>query len=379
MADLGADVIKIEEPGKGDPARKKPPFPKDIPDPEKSGLFLYLNTNKLGITLDPSSSEGNGIFRKLTDDSDILVEDHQVDHMEQMRLGYEDLKKFNPGLIMLAITAFGQSGPHKDYKAYQLNLSHVSGQGNILPFPAKALDRPPVQLGGNASNYDAGLMGAIGAMAALFWKGATGKGQYIDMSKQEALIAIQRVDSESFPNYGLNVTRMGMVDRRSTDGIVPCKDGYVMVLTPEEHQWKALVQLMGDPEWAKEDWCKDRQTRAGRNTEIKQLIGRWMKKHTKEEIFRKGQALSCPVAPISSPEEVVHSRQFNARGFFVEMKHPAAGRLDRFPSSPFRCSGTPWRLDRPAPRLGEHNASVYGDRLGYSKDDLAKLRESGVI
>ena len=379
MADLGAEVIKIEDPTVGDPARRKPPFPKDIPDPEKSGLFLYLNTNKLGITLAPSTSPGKNIFRELVKDVDILVEDNPVGRMKEMDLEYEALKMLNPGIIMAAVTPFGQTGPYKDYKAYQLNLSHASGQGNILPFPAKTLDRPPVQLGGNASNYDAGLIAAIGVMAALFWKGATGQGQYIDVSKQEALIAIQRIDSESFPNYGLNVTRMGMVDRRSTDGTMPCKDGYIMVLTPEEHQWNALVKLIGDPEWARQAWCKDRQSRAEHSTEIKQLIAAWMMEHTKEEIFRKGQALSCPIAPINSPEEVVNSRQFDARNFFVEMNHPVVGRLERFPSSPFRFSKTPWKLERPAPRMGEHNRAVFGDRLGYGDEELAALRESKVI
>jgi len=379
MADLGAEVIKMEDPEKGDPARKKAPFPNDIPDPEKSGLFLYLNTNKFGITLAAENPSGKKIFKKLVKDVDILVEDHPVGEMEKMGLGYETLKKLNPGLIMTSITPFGQSGPYKDYKAYQLNLSHVSGQGNILPFPAKHMDRPPVQLGGNASNYDAGLVAAVAIMAALFWKGATGQGQYIDTSKQEALISLQRVDSEAFANHGLSVTRKGMVDRRSTDGILPCKDGYIMVLTPEEHQWKALVKLMGKPQWTEEEWCKDREARAEHHVEIKELISQWMKEHTKEEIYRKGQALSCPVAPINSPEEVVNSRQFNARNFFVDMNHPVAGRLEKFPSSPYRFSKTPWKIERPAPRLGEHNEAIYGDRLGYGKEKLENLRESKVI
>ena len=158
-----------------------------MPHREKSGLFLYLNTNKFGITLDPGSPRGSKIFKALVREADVLIENRPLGDMEQMGLGYEDLKKINPGLIMTSIKPFGRSGPYKDYKAYSLNISHVSGQGYLLPLLSPNSDRPPVKAGGNSSDYDPGLVTVVAVMAALFWKGVTGKGQFIELSKQANL------------------------------------------------------------------------------------------------------------------------------------------------------------------------------------------------
>ena len=379
MADLGAEVIKIEPPGIGDGARRKPPFLKDEAHPEKSGLFMYINTSKFGITLDPEKPEGNKIFKQLVKNVDILIEDHQPGEMERMGLGYDALKQINPGLIMTAITPFGQTGPYKDYKAYQLNISQMSGQGYLLPMIAPNLERPPVKVGGNSGNFDPGLVASIAVMAALFYKGKTGKGQYIGMSKMEALMSMQRVESVTFPNSGVNMSRAGMAQRRTPDGVMPCKDGYVVVVTPEEHQWKSFMKLIGDPPWAAEEWCQNRIQRVENVDRIKEPVLEWMKDHTKEEIFRKGQALSVPVAPMNTAKDVVESPQFNARNFFVETEHPAVGKIKKFPSSPYRFSKTPWEIGRPAPLLGEHNEDIYCGRLGYTIQDLKEFKESEII
>jgi len=378
LADMGAEVVKIESPGTGDEARRSGPFPGDIPHQEKSGLFLYLNTNKRGITLDPGKPMGKEIFEGLVKDVDILVEDTAPGFMEQLGLGYEDLKGFNPGLIMTSISPFGRSGPNKDYKAYQLNTAHVSGQGYLLPIPSPNLERPPVKTGGNSCDCDAGLVTAVAVLSAFYWKGITGQGQFIELSKQEALMSMQRVESVTFANDGVTMTRQAQAQSRMPGGIMPCKDGYVVSVTPEEHQWKALMELVGNPEWSKEDWCRDQRGRSEHAQELNGYLIEWMKQHTKEEIFRKGQALSCPIAPINSAEDLLRSEQLNARDFFVEIEHPKAGRLT-VPSSPYRFSKSPLTWEHPAPLLGEHNEDVLCERLGYTREDLVKLRETGVI
>jgi crotonobetainyl-CoA:carnitine CoA-transferase CaiB-like acyl-CoA transferase len=152
----------------------------------------------------------------------------------------------------------------------------------------------------------------------------------------------------------------------------------VVAVTPEEHQWHSLVKLIGDPEWAKEDWCQNADTRAENAEKINELVIEWTMKHTKEEIFRQGQALSCPIAPVNTAEDIYHSEQFKARNFFVDVEHPAVGKMP-FPSASFRFSKTPWKLKQAAPLLGEHNEAIYGDRLGYSKEELSNLRNQGVI
>ncbi|MCJ7832755.1 MAG: CoA transferase, partial [Deltaproteobacteria bacterium] len=161
LADMGADVFKIEQPHSGDDSRRRGPFPDDIPHQEKSGLFLYLNSNKKGLTLDTKKPEGEKIFKKLIKKTDVLIEDRPPGEMEALGLDYEKLKAVNPGLIMISITPFGRSGSFKDYKAYQLNTVHASGQGYMLPIPALDMERPPVKVGGHSSGFDVGLVAVV--------------------------------------------------------------------------------------------------------------------------------------------------------------------------------------------------------------------------
>ena len=377
MADLGADVIKIEPPVDGDPARRMPPFPEDKPHPEKSGLFFYLNTNKQGITLDPETPEGKQIFLELAKRADILVEDQPPGHMEQMGLGYKDLRAINKGLIVMSITPFGLTGPYRDYKGRALNMSHASGLAYLLPLLSPHADRPPVKAGGNTSDYDPGLVAVVAVLAALYWKGISGRGQHIDMSKQEAMISMQRVENVTYGNDQIVMTRTGN-KTRMPGGVLPCKDGHIVVITPEEHQWNALMTLIGNPAWSKEPWCRDLGARAQHADAINKLLTEWTTKHTKEEIFRKGQALSCPVSPCKSAEDLMASEQLKTRDFFANVTHPLLGQL-KMPTSASRLAESPWRFDRPAPLLGVSNEEIYCERLGYKKEELEKLKTKGVI
>ena len=377
MADLGAEVIKIEPPLDGDLARRMPPFPGDKPHPEKSGLFLYLNTNKQGITLDPETPEGKRIFLELAKRADILVEDHPPGDMEQMGLGYKDLRAINKGLIVMSITPFGLTGPYRDYKGRALNMSHASGQAYLLPLLSPHADRPPVKVGGHTSDYDPGLVAVVAVLAALYWKGISGRGQHIDMSKQEALISMQRVESVTYANDEVVMTRTGN-KTRMPGGVLPCKDGHIVVITPEEHQWNALVTLIGNPAWSKEPWCRDREARAQHADAINKLLTEWTTQHTKEEIFHKGQALSCPVSPTRSAENLMNSEQLKVRGFFAEVTHPILGSL-KMPTSASRFAESPWQFERPAPLLGASNEEIYCGRLGYKKEELEILKTKGVI
>jgi CoA:oxalate CoA-transferase len=378
LADMGAEVLKIEPPLLGDDSRRRGPFPGDIPHQEKSGLYLYLNSNKKGLTLNPNKSGGKEIFKKLIEKTDVLIEDRPPGEMEEMGLDYEFLKALNPGLIMVSITPYGRSGPFKDYKAYQLNTVHVSGQGFMLPIPALDMDRPPVKAGGQSSGFDVGLVAVVAVNAAFYYKLLTNKGQYIEISKQEALMSMQRVESVTYANDQVIISRRNEKGRKMPGGILPCKDGYVVVVTPEEHQWKALIKLIGDPKWAEEDWCQDASIRSNYADEINERIIAWTSQHTKEEIFRRGQALSCPIAPVNTVEDICHSEQFKARNFFVELEHPVLGKIP-FPSSAYRFSKTPWQLLQAAPLLGEHNEEIYGRTLGYSQEKLADFKKDGII
>ncbi|MCP4753678.1 MAG: CoA transferase [Proteobacteria bacterium] len=378
MADMGAEVIKIEAPQTGDDLRRSGPFSGDDPHPEKSGRFLFLNSNKLGVTLDPRQSTGKRIFRELVKNADILVEDGPPEEMEALGLGYDELKVLNPGLVMTSITDFGRSGPYKDYKAHFLNISHVGGQGFMLPIPVRDNSRPPVMAGGSKGGYDIGITTLVAVLAAYYRKRISGRGQRVEVSRQEAMIALNRVESTNFPNYGMGVDRDERKNHPFVGGTMACKDGYVTILSPQDNQWDALVELLGNPEWAKQDFCRDGRSRMQNALQINELIEEWMKHQTREEVVKKGQALSCPVSAVNSAEDIVKSEQFEARGFFTEMEHPQAGKI-KFPTAPYRFEKTPWHLDRPAPLLGEHNEEIFCRRLGYDKNELVKLREANVI
>ena len=378
MADLGAEVIHLEPPRTGDDARKSPPFPQDLPHPDKSGLFLFLNTNKLGITLDPQLSRGKEIFEQLVKNVDVLVEDRSPEQMEHMGLGYDDLRKLNPGLIVASITPFGRSGPFADYTAHALNISHVSGQGYLLPLPSPHLERAPTMVGGHSTDFDSGQTAAVAILSALFSRGITGKGQLVEVSKQEALLSFQRVEAVIFANTGEVSTRKGPSTERLITMMFPCKDGHVVAVTPLKHQWEALMKLVESDGQSTQGLSTDAAHRTENAEALLELIGNWTKKHTKEEIWKKAQAANCPITPMNSAEDVVKSEQMNTRGFFAEIEHPEAGRL-KMPARPYPFSKTPCVFERAAPLLGEHNEAVYCERLGYDEKELRELEKAGVI
>lgn len=376
MADLGAEVIHLEFPGRGDDTRRLPPFPGDVPNEEKSGLFLFLNTNKLGITLDPQLPAGKEVFRRLASTADVLVEDWAAGHMETMGLGYEDLQQLNPGLVMASITPFGRSGPYKGYKAYGLNISHASGQGYMLPLLSPHLERPPVRIGGNCTDYDSGQTTAVAILAALYAKRITGKGQFIEVSQQEAVLSLQRIENVVFADSGEILTRKGPEGERTVTQMFQCKDGYVVSVTPLDHQKKALAKL---PEGAGAAPPSGEDTEGTGGFEaLLERLDLWMRQHTVKEVCTKGQSLSVPISPVSSPEDVAISEQLNSRGFFAEVEHPVAGKL-KVPARPCHFSKTPFALERAAPLLGEHNEIIYRQRLGYDRQELRALQGTGVI
>ncbi len=375
LADLGAEVVKIEKPGAGDEARRRGPFPKDIPHPERSGLFLYLNTSKLGITLNLENPVGQDIFARLVKDADILIEDTVPGTMGRLGLGYDRLKEINPAIIVTSITPYGQTGPYREYKAHHLNIYHASGQAQLSDRNKRRPGEAPLKGGGYVGDYDAGLSGAVATLGALYKCGLTGTGQHIDVSRQEALISLDRVDIGIFANEGMTFAkeRVGMLG-----GLMPCKDGYIVVSAPQQHQWEALVKLMGEPAWAIGEKCKDEFARAENIAELQPLLEEWMMLHTRDEIYHRGQALGCPIAPVNSAAEVRESAQFRERRFFVDIQHPEAGTLS-YPSAAYKLSETPWQASRGAPLLGEHNHAIYCGRLGYTPEELVRMRDAGNI
>jgi len=377
LADLGAEVIKIERPGVGDDARSRGPFWRDTPDPEVSGLFLYLNTNKLGITLDVGTPTGRSIFMDLVEQTDILVEDNAAATMQALGLTYADLTEANPALIMTSITPFGHTGPYRDFRAHQLNSSHAGGEGYLLPIMSPDLSREPLQGGGLVGECICGLSAALATLAAAYRRGITGLGQHLDVSKQDVLLTMVQLDIAMFANLGVVRSRLA----RPILMPLPfkCRNGdYLMMSALTDREWKSLVGFMGDPEWAREDKYGQWLNRHMSGDDINPRVQEFVSERDRDELFHGLQEDAIAAAPVNTPEDLVNSEQMEARGFFSEVEHPRAGQI-RYPTAAYNLSQTPCHLERAAPLIGEHNELVYGERLGYSRQDLAFMRESGII
>jgi len=350
LADLGADVIKVECPDTGDPARLRGPWIDRVLEPECSGTFLYLNTSKRSVCLDLETDEGREVFARLAARVDVLIEDRDPGRLEALGLGYPALAARNPGLIMTSVTPFGQSGPNAGHKSQSLNLFHSGG--HTAPFDIiEAQDRAPARAGGYLGEYDAGLTAALGTLGALYGRRRTGRGEHIDCSKQEAMMCLERVTIGRFANES---NPFG--SRRGPGGLSKAKDGWVMLTTLEQHQWDGLVRAMGNPRWAEAEWCQSYQGRMDHWDELAQHKDAWGQSLTREEIYHAAQQEGTPAAPVRDVAEVLAWPQLKARGFFAEVDHPAAGPLS-LPTAPFRFSESPWCGTR-APLLGEHSDEV---------------------
>ncbi len=377
LADLGAEVIKVEEPGSGDKVRSWGPFPKDIPHPEKSGMFLLLNTNKLGVTLNLRTATGLKIFRELVQRVDILVESNLPREMKQLGLDYESLHKLNPALVMTSITAFGQTGPYRDYKG--CDLINYSMGGGAYYNPAEGVDNveefPPLKVPAHGTDFMSGASAAVSTMSAVIARKTSGLGQHVDVSQQEALTSVARNQIISYSQTGMLTFSRA---KRGGSNLFPCKDGYVCLYLMEDLFWPSLKKMLGNPDWTKEEWCQDPARRAQNAKKFHEVLVEWTSQHTMDEVYQAAIANRIPCSPVRSVKDLFTDEQLTARDFFVEIDHPAAGRL-KYPGAPYKLSATPWTVKRPAPLLGEHNEKVYCQMLGYTRQDLVKMRETGVI
>jgi crotonobetainyl-CoA:carnitine CoA-transferase CaiB-like acyl-CoA transferase len=374
LADLGADVIKLEAPQTGDCARQAGPFPDQQPHPERSGLFLYVNTNKRGMTLNLERPDAQTLFKRLVLQADVIVEDRPPGWLAARSLGYDLLSQLQPSLVLISITRFGQEGPQADFKAYPLNTYHAGGEGYTLPgrlsldlFP----EREPVQAGGELGEYESGLCAAVATLGALL----SNRGHHIDISQQEALLNINRPVLAHYLATGDVVSRQ----RGYTfGGAMPCRDGYVLIRPMEDNHWQGLAGAMQRADLADDERFKTRTARIENGQALNDIIMHWAMQHTKLDIYNRVATAGCPVAYFATAEDVVQSPQTRARGFMIDCEHPVAGSV-QLPSAGYHFSATPWSLQRPAPLLGQHTDEILQERLGVGKKERARLKHLGVI
>lgn len=403
LGDLGADVLKIERPG-GDLARNIGPFYQDDPDPEKSLFWWAFNTSKRGITLDIESADGQSIFKKLVKTADFITESYPPGYMDRIGLGYEVLEKINPGIIMVSLSPFGQTGPYKDYKDSGIVAAALGGMMDQFD----DTDRPPIWIGHHPQTSLLGSMEvACGAVLALYHRGTTGEGQHVDVSIHETVSrgasAYRRGNTSPSPseekddrkdddNPFRRKGRSGggtFVNPTKIRRIWPCKDGYVILLWwagPNAKRWntplvewldsEGMAGYLKEVDWDAFDWRYVTWEQADR---MEEPTLAFFAKHTKAEILEGALKFKAMVYPVSSCEDTLQNPQLKARGFWQELEHPELNASVTYPGEFGVFSEAPAVVSRRPPLIGEHNREIYEKELGLSAEEVLVLKQIGVI
>ena len=403
LADMGADVVKIERSGVGDWARDYGPYPNDLPHRERSGLFLYLNADKRGVTLNLETPTGREILAGLVSRFDVLVHNLHPTEMDRVGLDYETLSATPPsspheggskgGLVMASITPFGLTGPYRNWKAYDINLAAGGGICEGLGSP----DREPLTFGTPEVGYFAGSAAASSIVMALLAQdnllplpagGGWGEGeispahpgQHIDIAEIETMAGLYNGPEALMAVYQWRVTRRTghhALDFPYPNCILRCKDGYIFVGSPEGRQWRRLLELMGNPEWAQEPRFRNRTVMNNEYAdEVDGYVEEWLHQHTKAELLELALEHRVPLAPVRGFDEVRNDPSLAS--LFTEIDRPDTGPV-AVPGPPYELPGVEVSQPRPAPTLGQHNSEVYCGELGYTPEEVAQLYRAGII
>jgi len=392
LADLGADVIKIEKVG-GDPARDIGPFFHDLPDREKSLFWFSYNLNKRGVTLDVESADGREILKRLVKTAHFVIESFEPGYLDNLGLGYEQLKEVNPGLIMTSITAFGQTGVNSRLKASDIVGMAMGGIMHLTGDP----DRPPVRMSSPQAYLHAGAEAAAASMIAHYYRRQTGEGQMVDVSMQQCIIGttlnampLWEVDKRLEKRVG--PLRSGLSTAAPQLQLWPCKDGFVSfavmghgsasfksiraLITWMENETMSTEHLSGI-DWT--TWDISEQSRESWNQIEAPILG-FFKTKTTMELFRKAIDQGILLMPVMTPRDLADDAQLKHREFWTEIDHPELGASILYPGAFCKISGAePWKVRRRAPLIGEHNREIYQNELGFSVEEIMILKQSGII
>ena len=375
LATLGAEVIKIERPGSGDPIRQLPPFANQRLPGESGAWFLYLNTSKKSLTLDLKSEKGRELVLELARSVDILVENFAPGVMQRLGLDYDNLSKENPALVMTSISNYGQSGPYRDWKAAEINLYATGGLMNITGEP----EEPPLKEGAPLAQLGAGQNAFVATMTALLHAEDTGEGQHIDLAIAEYATNVLENALMQYSYSGQEFTRVGNRGYgRAAWGIYPCQDGFVGIIAGPDQNWPEVANIMESEELADPRFAS-RQGRLLNADEVDALMLPWLLEHDKVDIFKAGQDHGLGFSFVAGMEDILAMEQLVARDYFIQLEHPIAGTL-KYPGPPISPDSgdvAAW-VYRRAPLLAEHCIEVLGG-LGYSSQDVESLFSEGVI
>lgn len=358
LADLGADVIKIEPPG-GDASRWIPPFWSDEPGLDASLPFLYANTSKRSLTLDLGEATDRGRLQRLAGTAALVVESFPPGHLDALGLGWEALRAGNPRLVLTSITGFGQTGPRRTWRSSDLVANALGGALQVIG----EADDSPVRLAGRQAHVAASLVAASASLVALLHAARTGTGQRVDVSVQEAVASVSHIcGAGKYLDDGILPRRAGAGLFASVpSGIYRCRDGLAYLMVNRPGHWQALARWVSEVTGVQEILDPLFEGPSSRRIPYRELIDLWLvelaERFTVDELYREAQARHLACTPLQGAGAVVADAQLAARGFFVAVEHEGRRRL-RMPGAPYRLSETPWAVRRPAPRPGEHDAEL---------------------
>ena len=390
LADLGADVIKVEKPG-GDKSRNIGPYYNEIPDPEKSLNWFAYNLNKRGITLNLESETGRSLFKKLLTTVDFVIESFENGYLDGLGLSYPELEKINPRLIMTSITPFGQTGPYKDYKASDIEVMAMGGLMYITGNP----DQYPLRISLPQAFLLASAHGAAASMIAYYYRETSGQGQHVDVSAQECVLW---EIANAIPLWELNnnvLRRAGSFIAGRWTGtkqrlLWKCRNGYVLfyilggafgvktnrAIVRWMEERNIAPRFLRDFDWSAFDMAAQTQEM---QDNIEAQIEKLFIQYSKEELYCEALNRGIMLYPVNKAQDIYENSQLQARDYWVDLPHPELSRTIRYPGAFAKMSGTPLGTGCRAPMIGEHNKQIYQDELGIPGAELSELQRAGVI
>jgi crotonobetainyl-CoA:carnitine CoA-transferase CaiB-like acyl-CoA transferase len=390
MGDLGADVIKIEPPG-GQQTRMVGPFLHDIPHPERSLAFWHYNTSKRGITLNLECHEGQELFRRLVPTADIVLETYPPGYLPGLALGYDELSRLHPGLIMCSLTPFGQAGPWRDYQTS--DLLHLAAGGQMAGCgydPQDVPEAPPIAPGGGNAWHMGSHYAYMAILAAVYYRDMTGEGQYIDASIHEACA----LTTESHVPIYLYTGRV--VQRHTGQAATPDESAPTQLATQDGHwvnitrsglnlspqrlrQLATWMDQYGLAQDLLDDKYQDRATIQANSVHLVQVLQDFLAHLSQEEAWHGGQNIGLPWGAVRSLADLMDDPHLHDRGFFVAVEHPELGQRFVYPGAAAIYNASPWRISRRAPLIGEHNQDVWCGELGLRQEELTALADARVV
>ena len=372
LADYGAEVVKVEPPGAGDPARRMGPFAGDDPHPEKSIPFLYVNTGKRGVTLDYTGESGRAVLHRLLGEVDVLVEGYSPSGARASGIDYDELSLTHPHLVVTSVTPFGQNGPYSEFEATDIITCAMSG----LMYHSGDSDREPLRNALDQSLYVAGANAAAATLVAVFAKLTSGEGQHVDVSVAECLAA-HLVQPVPYHNYMGATKGRRPVRGSGFEELMPARDGYVVPSVQGSQPWETVADLIGLEELHDQRYASG-AARIANGEELKALLIEGLAQWDRLPLFVASGERRLVFGMAQDAGDMVACPHLAERGFYHQVDHPVAGTAT-YPGMAASLSERPPQAPAPAPLLGQHNAEIYGGELAFSNEELAALRYAGVI